>query len=122
VSYSLLERIHYLLVAGYDVYGGIGHQLNTRLYMDFMRMEGEANFLGLLPQSERQRMRDHWYRGASEDVKEYLYGKHFNPDIETGIHYRTDQPQTELYRLLAARVRQSMSRHYSLDQVKNTEP
>ena len=49
IDYSLLERIHYLLVAGYDVYGNVGHQLISRIYMDFLRMEGEANFLLFLP-------------------------------------------------------------------------
>ncbi|MGB1141734.1 MAG: fatty acid cis/trans isomerase, partial [Halioglobus sp.] len=48
IDYSLLERIHYLLVAGFDVYGNVGHQLETRLYMDFLRMEGEQNFLFFL--------------------------------------------------------------------------
>lgn len=44
IGYPLFERMHYLLLAGYDVYGNIGHQLATRLYMDFLRMEGELNF------------------------------------------------------------------------------
>ena len=30
IGYPLLERIYYLLVAGYDVYGNAGHQLNSR--------------------------------------------------------------------------------------------
>jgi hypothetical protein len=64
VSYALLERIYYLLVAGFDVYGSLGHQLNTRLYMDFLRMEGESNFLSLLPVASRKPIVDFWYRGA----------------------------------------------------------
>ena len=60
VGYPLLERIHYLLVAGYDVYGRVGHQLTTRLYMDFLRMEGESNFLALLPMASRDGVRDQW--------------------------------------------------------------
>jgi hypothetical protein len=60
----LLERIYYLLVAGFDVYGSLGHQLNTRLYMDFLRMEGESNFLSLLPVASRKPIVDFWYRGA----------------------------------------------------------
>ena len=39
LSYDLFERIYYLLVAGFDIYGFSGHQLDTRLYMDFLRME-----------------------------------------------------------------------------------
>ncbi|MCK5360658.1 MAG: fatty acid cis/trans isomerase, partial [Gammaproteobacteria bacterium] len=38
IDYPLLERIHYLLVAGFNVFGNLKHQLNTRLYMDFLRM------------------------------------------------------------------------------------
>ena len=117
LSYSLLERIYYLLVAGYDVYGGVGHQLNTRLYMDFMRMEGEANFLAFLPRASRAAIRDYWYRNASEDVKDYIYGKHFNPDIETGIHYHTDNPQLELYGLLSRRLGKHIAQDYDLARI-----
>ena len=28
--------------------------MNTRLYMDFLRMEGEGNFLSLLPAKDRK--------------------------------------------------------------------
>ena len=38
IDYSLFERIHYLLVAGFDVFGPLDHQVGTRLYMDFLRM------------------------------------------------------------------------------------
>ncbi len=74
IGYPLLERIYYLLVAGYDVWGNTPHQLQTRLYMDFLRMEGEANFLMLLPREQREKLRGHWYRGATPDVKERVLG------------------------------------------------
>lgn len=97
VSYPLLERIHYLLVAGFDVYGNVGHQLSTRLYMDFLRMEGEFNFLALLPPGSRIAVRDAWYRDASEDVKAYIYGPHSKLDVNTSLTYTTDKPLDELY-------------------------
>ena len=75
IDYALFERIYYLLVAGYDVFGNVGHQLNSRLYMDFMRMEGEFNFLVLLPQQQRRPTARHWYRGATDEAKEYVYGQ-----------------------------------------------
>ena len=100
LSYPLLERIHYLLVAGYDVYGNVGHQLNSRIYMDFLRMEGEFNFLALLPLAQRDKVRAHWYRGSVNEVKEYVYQHGNKFDGETGIHYQTDQPLTELYQLV----------------------
>jgi hypothetical protein len=99
IDYSVLERIHYLLVAGYDVYGNLGHQLNTRLYMDFLRTEGEDFFLAFMPAEQRQAIRDSWYQGIRQmnkgDEGEVTW---VNKEIVTG--YQTDDPQLELYRHL----------------------
>ena len=35
IDYPLFERIHYLLVAGFDPFGNVAHELTVRLYMDF---------------------------------------------------------------------------------------
>ena len=51
IDYPLLERIYYALVAGFDVYGTLSHQLATRLYMDTLRLEGESLFLNFMPKS-----------------------------------------------------------------------
>jgi hypothetical protein len=105
IGYPLFERIHYLLVAGFDVHGNVGHQLNTRLYMDFLRMEGEFNFLMLLPKAVRVQERDFWYREAPDDVKDYIQGQYLNVQAETAIAYRTPQPKQELYTMLQQRLR-----------------
>jgi len=103
LDYPTLERIHYLLVAGFDVYGNLGHQLNTRLYMDFLRMEGENYFLSLLPAAKRKAIRDSWYVGIragrqqDEEVAWWI-------DKEFVTGYRTDNPQRELYQHLERRV------------------
>lgn len=104
LTYPLLERIHYLLVAGYDVFGNIGHQLNTRLYMDFLRMEGEFNFLILLPKESRLPIRDYWYRGVSDDTKDYVYGRHAYFDGESGVPLTGADPQGELFTQLGHRL------------------
>jgi hypothetical protein len=119
IGYPLLERIYYLLVAGFDVYGNAGHLLNSRLYMDFLRMEGEFNFLALLPQSQRDAVRDYWYRGASESVKNYLYGRKAWFNEESGVHYRTNDPQHELYDLLRARLAPVLGNEFDLSTVKD---
>jgi len=115
IGYALLERIHYLLVAGFDVYGNVGHQFNTRLYMDFLRMEGEQNFLGMLPRAARLQLRDYWYRGASRIEKKYLYGAWFSADVPNAIQYRTDDPRTELIALLRARVQRVLDTDADID-------
>jgi hypothetical protein len=35
--------------------------------MDFLRMEGEANYLSLLPSARRSELAEVWYRGMSDD-------------------------------------------------------
>lgn len=43
--------------------------------MDFLRMEGEANYLELLPLEHRREIYEHWYRYTSEYVCEYIFGR-----------------------------------------------
>jgi hypothetical protein len=120
LGYPLLERIHYLLVAGFDIYGNVGHQLNTRLYMDFLRMEGESNFLALLPKESRKAVRDFWYRNAPEEIKEYIYGSKIHIEQDTGIEYTTAHPKSELFTKLQQRLAPVMNRQYDLDPTDNT--
>jgi len=115
IDYTLLERIHYLLVAGFDVYGNFNHQLLTRLHMDFLRLEGEFNFIALLPKEERLRLRDLWYRDADEKVKSFLYGSRAYLDYPPGIDYQTDKPGLELIELLAKRLAPVLNTDHSLD-------
>jgi hypothetical protein len=81
ISYPLLERLHYLLVAGYDVYGDLGHQLKARLYMDFLRIEGEQNFLSLLPEAAHEALEQRWYREAPQWTLDYVHAARL-PDGE----------------------------------------
>ena len=105
MGYPLFERIHYLLVGGFDVYGNVGHQLATRLYMDFLRMEGENNFLAFLPRAARQKVHDHWYREADPTHIEHLANVATYFGQETGIRFRSRDPLTEMCAL--------MKRHYA---------
>lgn len=114
MGYALLERIHYLLVAGFDVYGNTAHQLEARLYMDFLRMEGEQNFLDLLPRNARNTVRDRWYRGASDDVKAYLNGSKTYFSGNSGIHYQSGDPLAELYGLWKTHLAPVLDHRYDL--------
>ena len=104
VGYALLERIHYLLVAGYDVYGNVGHQLLTRVYMDFLRMEGETNFLLMLPQEARDRERANWYRGADVEITDFMVLPRYERRQISAIPYTTDNPKSELFDLMRQRL------------------
>ena len=104
IGYPLFERMHYLLLAGYDVFGNIGHQLATRLYMDFLRMEGELNFLTYLPIEDRQPVLDFWYRGRKEETGQYFTDAAYFFPNQTGIRYRSDDHLGELYQMIARRM------------------
>jgi hypothetical protein len=115
IGYPLLERIHYLLVAGFDVYGNIGHQLSTRAYMDFLRMESEFTFLALLPMEARKTERELWYRDTDERMYREIVDELADLDVETGIRYETDHPKLELYRMLWSRFANVREDRYGLD-------
>lgn len=107
--------MHYLLVAGFDVFGNVGHQLEARLYMDFLRMEAEHNVLMALPKNARIAVRDHWYRGATDEVRAYLQGSRNAFDQETGIVYKTQDPLNEFYELWKNRTAAVQSHRYDLN-------
>jgi hypothetical protein len=121
LGYPLFERIYYLLVAGYDPYGNLAHQLDSRLYMDFMRMEGESNFLMFLPKATRQPTRDHWYRDASVQVKSYVDGSGDSFAPETGIAFQSQDPQREFYGLLNRRLAPVLGPRFDLAGVADAE-
>lgn len=91
IDYPLLERIYYSLVAGFDVYGNVGHQLATRLYMDALRVEGESYFLDYLPQDLRMDMMAEWNTGVPMQNLHYRAAQ-----IPAQINYKTVEPKREL--------------------------
>lgn len=114
IGYADLERIHYLLVAGYDVYGNFGHQLLARLYMDFLRMSSEGGFLLLLPNAQREAERKDWYRGADPELLDLLTSPTFESGRTPDIHYTTDNAKYELYNKIEERLGGAMVRDRSV--------
>jgi Fatty acid cis/trans isomerase (CTI) len=115
IDYPVFERIHYLLVAGFDVYGNVGHQLATRTYMDFLRMESELNFLQLLPEPERERLRAFWYRDTHERAYHGIIEHLTKTGVASGLRYTTDDPKHELYGLLGKHFAKVREHRYDLD-------
>lgn len=91
IDYPLLERIYYSLVAGFDIFGNIPHQVMVRQYMNRLRIEGESNFLDFLPNSVRKETFDEWYQGW---ISKYLIPYH-DSSIKTGINYNTQEYKKE---------------------------
>lgn len=114
IDYALLERIHYLLVAGFDVYGNFGHQLVTRLYMDFLRMEGESNFVSLLPKAVRHEELNSWYQDQSEHMANFL-----NRNIEpfnqpSGVAYESQDYKAELFEKITRELEPVLSDRFKI--------
>lgn len=90
LDYPLLERLVYNLVVNFDVFGNIGHQGLTRIYMDMIRMEAEEMALAFLPPEQRLLLRRSWYRGFLTGFKmSYVYPT-VASDIPTAIKYKKD--------------------------------
>ncbi len=120
ITYPLLERIHYLLVAGFDVYGNVGHQLKTRLYMDFLRMEAESNFIALLPKKDRKREHEHWYRNTDKTIKDYIFSDEFYQLPQSNITYKTPNAKKELLQQIAKHTNNNLvSTNYNLTNNKS---
>ena len=127
IDYPMFERIHYLLVAGFNVYGNIGHRMSTRIYMDFLRMEGEDHFLAFLPVTQRKAIRDSWYVGQRRSVEKLFSGPRQWLNTESVSGYLTDDPQQELYQHFKHRLAgmrqnaEQMNRCGSIDCTKTVD-
>lgn len=125
ISYPLLERLHYLLVAGYDVYGNLGHQLKSRLYMDFLRIEGEQNFLSLLPQDAHLALEHRWYREAPKPTLDFVAESRLDlgDRSEPGLDGLPPQKAYErLLKLMQQRVGRALSHRFDLQGLPPSAP
>ncbi|ATX79340.1 Fatty acid cis/trans isomerase (CTI) [Mariprofundus aestuarium] len=104
IDYPVFERLHYLLVAGYNTFGTLGHQASARLYMDFLRMEGEDNFLFFLPVDKRKELYESWHNVDRSSTRKISRKTSAWLDVESVSGYKTKSEQHELYALLREHV------------------
>jgi hypothetical protein len=90
IDYPLFERIYYALVAGFDIYGNVGHQVSIRRYMNRLRVEGESNFINLLPKEDRADVLASWYLNA-KNKEQFFLSKN-----QTAIEYTKIDSKREL--------------------------
>jgi hypothetical protein len=94
VDYPTIERLHYLLVAGFDIYGTAGHQIASRTYMDILRQDAEDNFLRFMPAAQRQNIYNSWYVG-SDSLR--IAAPLFSIDHPSEINYQTTAYKREFF-------------------------
>lgn len=68
-DYQIFEDVYYNLVAGYNLFGPLLHQLDTRLYMEVSRISSEDMFLNFLPADRRLETRQRWSHDARKNFK-----------------------------------------------------
>jgi len=103
IDYPIFEQLHYLLVAGFNVYGSVGLQLASRTYMDLLRQDAEDNFLRFMPARRRQSIYDSWYIGPNSIRTAPAL---FNIDHETEVYYQTTEYKKEFF----DQIRQKMGK------------
>ncbi|MDP2100616.1 MAG: fatty acid cis/trans isomerase [Methylobacter sp.] len=118
VDYPILERLHYLLVAGYNVYGTAGHQLASRTYMDIVRQDAEDNFLRFMPAMQRQVIYDSWYMGSKGIL---TADPLFNIDHETAVKYQTTDYKKEFFDQVRMRLGKAAGLADSINRCEQTE-
>ncbi|MDD5411950.1 MAG: fatty acid cis/trans isomerase [Methylobacter sp.] len=94
LDYPIFERLHYLLVAGFNVYGTAGHQLASRTYMDILRQDGEDNFLRFMPAMQRQAIYNSWHMGS---VGLRVFDALFSIGHETQVKFQTTDYKKEFF-------------------------
>jgi len=72
MDYQIFEDIYYNLVAGYNLFGTVLHQVDTRLYMDLSRIASEDMFINFLPQNQRMQVRKAWSSDGKATFKAKL--------------------------------------------------
>lgn len=97
LDYPLLERLHYLLLAGFNAYGDSAHYLSTRLMFDLLRSEAENNFLQFLPKSVRKPVHDSWAPSMASQWLGAFYTPDFTAQAETAIPFQTQDYPKEFF-------------------------
>ncbi len=103
IDYPTLERIYYDLVVNFDVFGSVSHQILTRMYMDYLRMESEGLFLSFLPAADREPILKRWYRGALAQAKVFYGHSKLLVDTPAAIRYASRDVENELIEMIRDR-------------------
>ncbi len=99
LDYPLFERTIYELVVGFNVFGNVSHQAQTRLYFDLIRNEGETNFLRFMPASARDKLYQQWYTGSGQIATLVEYHE-LDTKTPSAIKFDSTAPYAELLQQL----------------------
>ncbi|MBL1321759.1 MAG: fatty acid cis/trans isomerase [Methylophaga sp.] len=113
LDYPTLERIYYNLVVNYNVFGNVSHQVLTRLYMDYLRMESESLTLAFLPKKEREEQLKRWYDGILAQTKVFFLHSKLMFNIPTKVQFQSENYFKELIEQIRNRQKDSLTQQNS---------
>ena len=119
IGYPLLERIHYLLVAGFDVFGNVGHQSTRACTWTSCAWRARPISCSSCPSRGAGRWWTPGTRGAAPDVTEGLYRELTSHADLPNIRYRTRTPERELLRDAGGAPGAVRSHPYDLERIES---
>ncbi|MGB5834104.1 MAG: fatty acid cis/trans isomerase, partial [Thiohalocapsa sp.] len=102
LGYSGLERMYYDTVADFAYWAGDTSKLQTLLFFNYLRQEFEDNFLLLLPQEQREPIRERWTRGIG--AIGLVMVPFASEDQPTKVQTRAADPLADLVAQIAAHL------------------
>jgi hypothetical protein len=72
-------------------------------------LERESRFL-----EQRLAVRDYWYRGASDEVREHVHGSLARFDVDSGVSFHSGDARREFFGFLQQRLASVADRRYEL--------
>lgn len=91
IDFPLFERIYYNLVAGFDVFGNVSHQVNVRKYFNYSRFEAESIFLDFMPPESRHDYFLDWYQAMNDS----MFSDEMLSSIKTAVNFKSDDYKRE---------------------------
>jgi len=121
MDYPLFERTFYELVVNFDVFGNVSHQLQTRLYFDLIRNDGETNFLRFLPPAVRNPLLHSWYQAGGK-IKLFLTYADIDTEVPTRLKFGKGIDAERAKTAYVAQLLQALSKVSGPDDVINRCP
>ncbi|WP_198599216.1 fatty acid cis/trans isomerase, partial [Vibrio sp. 10N.261.55.A7] len=90
------------------------HQLITRMYMDFLRLEGETNFVSFLPKEMRHVEHSSWYENQSSQLSDF-FQRNIEPfNQPSNVQYKTDDYKQELFEIIGNQLDPILTDRYKI--------
>jgi len=128
LDYHVFETIYYNLTAGYNVFGPLLHQVNSRLFMELSRISSEDLFLSFIDLKSRKGLREEWNKKIPKGRKTLAVSvvdsfiQNAKDEMTYEYPYNGNLLQTSLKaRSVLSFKKNTIDSHFSSDQINNEQ-